>query len=232
MKFTSAVQEQSFRAVLRALERLGYTRDVLLKEEYPFDDWFLPGNQERVAPAVAFGQTPLAYDSACFAVVVSNGQQGPELVNQYRALGAPLAIEVRPDKVVHWRVSRAMSAGDEQFVIPPDRVEDAFQENAHKWNPESVFRAKNIAATSPRQADFVDLGLIPALEQHVRAKLDPLLREVLHAGKKEYEYRKGGPPDPDKLYRLVFRTLAGKMMSERGVLGFHSANGAPNAPDL
>src|SRR5205823_3507530 len=149
------------RAVLIALEGLGYVRDVLLKEGYHFDDWFLPGNQERVVPAVAFGQTPLAYDSACFAVVMSNGQKGAELINQYRALGAPRAIEVRHDRVVQWRVSRALSAGDEQLVIPPDRVDEVFQNNADKWNPESVFRAKNIAALSSRQTDLVDLGLIP-----------------------------------------------------------------------
>lgn len=174
---------------MRELEDLGYTRNTLLKEGYGFEDWFLPGNQERVAPAVAFGQTPLAYDSACFAVLLANGKAGAELVNQYRALGAPRAFEVREDRVVHWRVSRVSAAEDGQLTIHTDKLGDVFQANADKWSPASVLRAKSIAAVESRQTDFIDLGLIPALEQHVRAKLDPLLREVLHAAVKEYEYR-------------------------------------------
>src|SRR4051812_42568984 len=104
--FQSPTQERLFEAVVSQLESIGYRGD-LLQRSYKFDDWFLPEAPEREAAVAAFGQTPSAYDSACFAVVPTNGKAGADLVNEYRALGAPRAFEVRQDRVIHWRVSSA-----------------------------------------------------------------------------------------------------------------------------
>ena len=41
-------------------------------------------------PAAAFGRIPQSYDSACFAILIANGKSGADLVNDCRALGAPL----------------------------------------------------------------------------------------------------------------------------------------------
>src|ERR1017187_5686058 len=110
--FKSTQQETLFDGVLRNLRQLGY-RDELLKTEYTFVDWFEPNNPERVVPAAAFGQTPQSYDSACFAVVLSNGKCGLPLIGQCRALGAPYAFEVREDVVVNWLIGRDPSHSKE-----------------------------------------------------------------------------------------------------------------------
>lgn len=219
-----------YKAVLSELKGIGYQGE-LLQESYPFEDWFLPGSPSRIAPAVAFAQTPLAYDTACFAVLLPNddGRSGADLVNDYRALGAPRALEVHSDRIVHWRVSTSTAAGDEQLTIWPDQIRQVFSANAPRWRPENILRAKNIAAPGQRSLDFIDLGLIPALEEHIRAKLDPLLRDVLHSATKQYEHKNRRPPNWDELYRLVFRALAGKIMHDRGLPGFDSLSGTPDA---
>lgn len=222
-------QGDLFEAVISELSKLGYQGD-LLQYDYRFADWFSQ-NEERSVPAAAFAQTPLGYDSACFAVVISNGESGASLINQYRALGAPRAFEVRPDRVIHWRVSAQTAPTDEQLVIAPEEIGAVFREHRELWRPRSVHRAKNIAAIEPRQPDFIDARLIPALEQHVRAKLDPLLRDILHVAQQEYLNQVGHAPDHDKLYRLVFRALAGKIMHDRGLPQFAFAN-RPDPEDI
>src|SRR5262245_8367209 len=103
--FESVLQEKLFRQVVSNLEGLGYRGDLLL-QSYTFVDWFRSENPQREVPAAAFGRVPQSYDSACFAVVLANGKSGAELVSEYRALGAPLALEVRKDAVVLWKVGK------------------------------------------------------------------------------------------------------------------------------
>ena len=100
--FYNPAQAELFRKVVAELIEIGYRGD-LLQQSYRFFDWFSE-NEERIVPAATFAQTPLGYDSACFAVVLSNGDSGTNLISKYRALGAPRAFEVRPDQVIHWRV--------------------------------------------------------------------------------------------------------------------------------
>jgi hypothetical protein len=229
--FVSENQRNLFQKVVGELTRLGY-RGELLQQSYHFDDWFTQDSQRRVAPAVAFGQTPVAYDSACFGVIHANGKVGPALISDYRALGAPRAFEIREDRIIHWKVSASPRSEDEQTVIFPDQVSQVFRDHGSRWKPSSVLEAKNVAATSKRQIDFVDVGLIPALEQHVKAKLGALLQSVITDAIALHRSRHGKSPDADELIRLVFRALAGKVMHDRGVAGFENFVVTPDAVPL
>jgi predicted RNA methylase len=233
MPFANATQAQqkNFEAVLAGLRRIGYGED-LLRRGYSLHDWFDPGRPSRQVDAAAFGQTPVSYDNACFAVLKANGMSGPHLIFQYRALGAPRAFEIRHDRILHWKVTPVPSDRDLRESIEPGEIERAFEANEGVWNPKSVLRARNIAAPGPRQLDFIDLGLIPALEQHIREKLDPLLGEIIHTASKDYQKRHRRQPDWDQLCRLVFRTLAGKMMHDRGLSGFRFIQGVPGTDEL
>jgi len=68
--------------------------------------------------------------------------------------------------------------------------------------------------------DFIDLGLIPALETHIRKKLDPLLRDALFDAQKLYKKSAGQDADPRELFRLAFWVLAGKILHDRNQTGF------------
>lgn len=81
-------QHRLYTSVASEIRGLGYG-GILLQEDYPFIDWFRPGEPRRVARLAAFGQTPTTYETACLAVVLPGQKSGPRLVADYRALGAP-----------------------------------------------------------------------------------------------------------------------------------------------
>jgi hypothetical protein len=224
-------QQRLFDRVLAGLRSIGY-QGALLETDYVFRDWFQSGQPERKVPAAAFAQTPVSYDNACFAVVRANGKSDQDLIADYRALGAPRAFEVRNDCVVHWRVSWQPSIEDRREVLKLEEIPKAFRRHADEWNPEFLLRAKNITTPPPRQLDFVDLGLIPALEEYIHEKLDSLLCEIMYKADKLHRKRARCKPDFDELVRLVFRALTGKVMHDRGLSGFQFPGGVPNADEL
>lgn len=193
---------------------------------YVFSDHFSSNRETVTAPAVAFGQEPSDPNTACFAVVLSNGESGIPLISRYRALGAPRALEITDDAVIHWRVSSKISSADRQVEFDHKSLHSAFMANHDKWKPSSVLRAKNITANiEMRQLDFIDIGLLPALESHVREKLDPLLKHVLSQAKDEYRKKHRKTPQVDRLFTLVFRALTGKVMHDRGLEPFAAISG-------
>lgn len=219
--FSSVSQEKLFDAVLRNLEHLGY-KNELLQRDYSFTDYFEPNLPERIVPAAAFGQTPQSYDSACFAVLLSNGVSGAPLVNQCRALGAPLALEVREDIIVHWRVGRDVTGSKELLRIQPDQIENIFKEQEEHWAGHDILRQKGISfKLGPRQLDFIDLGLIPALEHQISSKLDRVLKDIVHEALALLK-NKNGADALRGLYRLIFRSLAGKVLHDRGIPKFRN----------
>lgn len=216
----SSRQQKLFEATLEQVRSLGYRGD-LLQRNYSFGDWFASETPLREAPAVAFGRTPVAYDSACLALLLSNGKSGKDLVVDYRALGAPLAFEVREDCVIQWKVGRSREATEAYLRISPDALERIFRDNESSWHAQAVLRAKNTGFDlGPRQLDFIDLGLIPALEGQIQGKLDHLLREVVQDAIKTHEDAIGQSPDLRLLFRLIFRILAAKVLHDRRVRGF------------
>ena len=211
------------------MNAIGYSGNRL-EADYQFGDWFTPGTPERIVELAAFGRTPVAFDSACFAVIASNGKPGRELIRECRALGAPRAFEVDTHgRVFHWRVAISPSDGDRQQELQPERVAAEIEEHKGEWSPDAMLRAKNVGPSGPRQRDFIDLGLVPAIEEQVREKIDPLLSDILNAAQNEYSRRTGKHPSPTNLFQLVFRALAGKIMHDREVPGFSRGRVAPAA---
>src|SRR5947209_825317 len=100
--FISSGQQRVFDAVLKSIGRLDYGGE-LLQRDYEFTDWFSTGSETSMVPAVAFGRTPVDYDSACIAIFPENRDRPPIT---FRALGAPFAIEVHDDGIVPWTIGR------------------------------------------------------------------------------------------------------------------------------
>jgi type I restriction-modification system DNA methylase subunit len=230
--FQNERHERAYRAVIKCLRGIGYTRD-LIQENYEFNDWF-EADAPRRHICAAFGQTPFSYDSACVAVLPTASMPAtPGVITNYRALGAPLAIEVREDGIVPWRIGRDEQT-THQFAgrIPLDAIEAAFKQREPEWNPETILRAKNIGRSiGPRQLTFIDLGLIPALEEEISQKLHELLNDAISEAQKIYRKRTGRQPDVQQLFRMVFRLLAGRVLHDRSVAGFRNLT-APIDPSV
>lgn len=214
----SARQQSVFNAVLTCIERLGY-RGPLLHRDYQFTDWFENGTQPATIAAAAFGRMPADYDSACIGVFLTAPGGSPI---GYRALGAPFAVEVQDDGILPWFVGHEAGttrpAGNR---IPAAAMERFFRTIQNKWSPPEVLRAKHIGKpVGPTEIDWVDRGLIPALEREISTKLDRLLREALAAGQKAHRQSTGRAVETEALYRLVFRLVAAKVFHDRRVAGF------------
>lgn len=227
--FQSAAQHELFEATVKGLRDIGY-RNRLLERDYGFFDYF--ADSERTVPLAAFGQSPPSYKTACFGVLLSSGGdlEGAHLVTAHRSLGAPFHLAVQPDRVALWVV------GESPRVLGEFRKEElsaAFQRHINDWSPEAVLRAKNIAF--PRrdpQLDFFDFGLIPALEDQVQRKLDPILRTALAAAQETYKGSSEKNLDERDLFRLAFRLLAGKVLHDRGVGSFSTLSKASGADSV
>lgn len=218
--FENPTQKQIFDRVISGFSRLGYGNDLIAKD-YLFQDWFVSNTPSRIVPAVAFGQEPFAYNNACLSVLISNGKSGENLVNDYRALGAPIAFEVGKDKLTVWKVGKDKEGTKKRIEVQPNKVTNLFQVHSEDWAPETLLRTRNVIfELGPKQLDFFDLGLIPALELCIREKLDRVLKEIIKDAYSVYRDSKGSEPDVKEIFRLIFRLLAAKVLHDRGVNGF------------
>ncbi len=230
MNFKSTSQQASFRQVVAELEAAGYGRNLLI-ENYSYTDFLEADSPTRILPVAAFGRTPPSFDTACVSVVLAADNERQGVINACRAFGAPVAFEVDDTVVRQWRVSA--DAPTIWKVIPADDIRQEFARNAADWSPDSILRAKNISPTLKlRQLDFIDIGLLPALEEHVRTKLDGLLKDVLTIATTTHKRETGRKPNVQELFRLVFRLLAAKVLCDRQVNGFRSIRNFDDVDDI
>lgn len=195
--------------IVRASRRLGYRSEAIIRD-YPFSTLGSPAAPStQRAPLAVFTQTPPSYRSAAFGAAVST--EDPEIiVRNFRDLGAPLFFVIDSDNVSVWQVY----AGGPPRLIQRAHLEAldrVFDERKDIWAPDSIHRAKSIGRfNSQYQLDFVDIGLIPAIEGEIHEKLDRLLNETLAAT------REAGVRDGVRnLFQGVFRLLAAKILMDR-----------------
>jgi hypothetical protein len=195
----------------QAVHDAGYRSEAVVRD-YAFADVLVDANTTRTVPLVAFTRTPPSYRSAALAVVNGDGRRAVDLVNEHRALGAPLLFVIEHDDVTVWQV---------RSVDPPRAIEKIkladltalFARNQASWHPDAIHRAKSVGSVGGSyQLDFVDLGLLPAIEGEVHLKLDRLLIETLDLARKASG---GDGLDPRTLFRVVFRLLAAKVLEDR-----------------
>jgi len=230
--FTDLEQKRLFTRVVSEVGAIGYEPEYLVSD-YGFKDLFVQGTPERHVPLAVFGRKPFSYNSACLAVIVSNGKSGADLVTDFRALGAPIALEVGEGRLAAWKVGRDARATEKRDEVGEKDIGKLFKKYEQEWSAKQIIRAKNIPFDlGPKQLDFFDLGLIPALESHIREKLDRLIPDTLNASRNVYEKKTGQMPETGKLFRLVFQVLASKVLHDRKELKFDSLSGVSDTDKL
>lgn len=195
----------------QAAAATGYRREALVRD-YAFADVLAADGGTRSVPFAAFTQTPPSYRSAALAVVEQGPESDIETVQAYRSLGAPLLFVIAGEDVSVWQV-RAGGAPRRLDRVSLADVPALFERNRSNWQPDVIHRAKSIGSIDRAyQRDFVDLGLLPAVEGEIHVKLDQLLIETMQAAHNVA----GDPPnDPRQLFRIVFRLLAAKVLQDR-----------------
>ena len=207
------------------LRNIGY-RDDLLIPDYEYADSSSDIHPLRRILLAGFAQTPPTYRNACIGVVATNGLSGTDLIKNHRSLGAPLIFETGSTFVNRWKMTRS---GDPEFIerIESRQIENAFARNKEIWQPEKIFRAKSISLeSSPYQLDFIDIGLMPALEGTTHKKLERLLKETFAEIIKLYQRYNQNAPSSEYIFRLVFRLIAAKVFRDRKFPGEWESNDA------
>lgn len=198
-------------AIADAARDTGYREEAIVRN-YAFADVLDPSHPTRTVALAAFTQTPPSYRSAAFAAVSASHHRPMELVKAHRSLGAPLLFVVEDRQVSLWQVrGDAPPLFHERLVV--DEVLALFQRNRKQWCPDAIHRAKAMGAVEKEyQLDFVDVGLMPAVEGEVHFKLHRLLTRTLDAAS---QASRGDRPHIDRLFRAVFRLLAAKVLQDR-----------------
>ena len=189
--------------------QLGY-RDDAVRKNYTYSDvWALGNEVTRSVPFAAFTQTPPSYRSAAFAVVEAGKRDASSLVREHRALGAPLMFVIEANLVSVWQVTGNRPRLLSETTL--DELPKLFADRKEEWKPDAIHRAKAIGKVETGyQLDFVDVGLVSAIEGEIHSKLDRLLRDALASSREAT-----GSIDHRALFKGVFRLLAAKILMDR-----------------
>jgi hypothetical protein len=198
-------------AIASGLGGLGYQADALLPD-YNFADVLSPAGETRQVALAAFTQTPPSYRTAAFGII--DAGSGVSDLNGFRSLGAPMIFAVTGEHIELWQV-HANKPANRIAVATIDGLGDLFARHAEYWSPRAIHRAKAIDAEplAGRQFDFIDMGLMIAIEGEVHVKLDALLRETLAS---VVDVRGRPAMDARLLFQATFRFLAAKILTDRG----------------
>jgi len=158
--------------------------------------------------------------SACVAVL-SATTDIQLTVQACRPLGAPLVFVCFQDTLQWWK-QRATSA-EYLESIPANNLEQFFQVHRDEFSPERVYRAKTWGRfQTAYQLGFVDLGLMPLLEEEVGKFLGRLIEQNLKELKRSLGWEEVTSEQGRWLLQTVFWLVSGKILHDKRVESFEN----------
>ncbi len=193
------------------IERCGYIGDRL-KPNYSFG-----------AGSVALGcfiGKPWDARSACLAVVDAT-TDSRLAAGRCIEFGAPTALVCRGNALDWWQLS--LTGPREPKTIRASEVEGFFREHTAQLKPENIYAAKlHRSVPVGVQMEFVDVGLMPALERKAGEALNRLVTQAIRTLIDDLGGKVRSRGDHEGIYKSVFWMLAAKLLKEKGVNGFKS----------
>ncbi len=188
----------------------GYRPD-LLRSDFKF-------GSGQTTPIVGFAQAPTDSRSACIAVTSSTSD--PRFAaEQCRALGAPIVFVCAGNMLQWWK----QGSKSPEFLegIPSADVAQFFDRRKSEFAPEVVYRAKTWGRFKTEyQLSFVDMGLMPLVEEEVGRSLADLIERNVS----DLEDRLGRPnisaATGHWLLQTVFWLVSGKILHDKQVGAF------------
>ena len=167
-----------------------------------------------------FSQRPRDSRSACIVTLDTTGSPETD-VAACRKIGAPVVLVCWPDHLQWWKLG---STGASEFgpKIPLRDIEGFFIQYRDDLAPQTIYRAKTLGRIdASHQREFVDLGLMPMVEQEAGRTIERLLLDQVAALRSTLQW----PRQLDKdqahwLLKSVFWLLGAKMLHDKEVDGF------------
>ncbi len=187
-----------------------------MRERYRFADLYAANTGEQEIALGVFGQEPLDYRSACFGLEFKRADERPETtLNRMRALGAPQVFYVVNGTTQRWQIHADHASIAE--TVPTHNLDKFIKDRQLVWSPQAFLRAKaGFAPPAPQQFDFIDLGLLPALEHEASRKIDGLVKRVCSLTEGFHQER-SIELNVGNMFSLVFQLLVGKLLLDRGI---------------
>ncbi|MGD9160063.1 MAG: N-6 DNA methylase, partial [Desulfobacteraceae bacterium] len=201
--------------IINAFKEIGY-KNKLIQSDYEYTDFFEYSASTRRIKLGVFGQEPLNYRSACFGVDIRKTDTiDDESLKDLRAFGSPVILIIQNGITLAWHNTGSRLILKDKFKT--EHLPNVITANKDIWKPDEMIRAKTgFKKPGPRQIDFIDLGLMPALEKEASTKLDRIIREVLHAVEQEHLHRKI-KFDAHKIFQILFRFLTAKLIQDSNI---------------
>lgn len=216
----SVMTDKIISQVENAFIRIGY-RQNLIQRDYKYVDLFSTGMPIRTVNYAIFGQEPFDYRSACFGIQIAKPNRSTDVVvNELKSLGAPQIFIINNGKTERWAITEREPLFKDEYETAS--LPNVITQNQRDWEPQAIIRAKSgFARPGPRQLDFVDIGLLPALDYEASQKIDHLLRAVLNYAEEDFK-RCRLSFDTPAVFQVVFGLLAAKVIKDRNIPNSHS----------
>jgi type I restriction-modification system DNA methylase subunit len=194
------------------LRECGY-RPELLRTDFSF-------GQDQTAPLVAFAQAPADSRSACMAVLAAS--TGPRAaVEACRPIGAPIVFVCFQDTLQWWK--QGASAAELLETVPANDVERFFKSHIDNFSPEAVYRAKTWGRfQTSYQLSFVDMGLMPLVEEEVGRSLGGLIERNVSGLKSRLGWDEITDDQGHWLLQTVFWLVSAKILQDKQVPSFEN----------
>jgi hypothetical protein len=205
------------------VNKLAHLRQLLVDHcdfnEGLFEDNYQLGGRRTVDWA-GFAHRPFDARSACVAAFAVQGQDPRQAVLDRRLLGAPVVFALGEDHYEVWRPGRDGATAVQQSISARE-INGFIQEHKADLNRVRLYQAKTAGRLpeSDRQLRlFVDPGVLLYAESELGQQLTSAVLaavELLANGKKRVT---------DWVFKAAFRLLAAKILKDKRVPHFLSAN--------
>lgn len=192
------------------LRSCGY-RPNLLRTDFRYGD-------NAAVPLVGFAQIPMDSRSACLAVLAA--REHPRIaVEECRPIGAPIVFVCFQDTLQWWKQGATSAEWIES--IPLDHIDGFFQSHEVDFSPDAIYRAKTLGRVrSEYQLSFVDVGLMPLVEEEVGKALGRLIERTVSGLKTRLGWSDVTDDQGHWLLKSVFWLVSGKILRDKEVPHF------------
>jgi type I restriction-modification system DNA methylase subunit len=174
----------------------------------------------------AFSQRPFDSRSAC---ILAWDEPDNALLNarlaHARQSGAPVVF-ICSGNELHWWKQGSTSQPSEYLRVPAHQVEGFFREHHDDLAPQTIYRAKTLGRFDvTHQREFVDVGLMPAVEREMGEVIQRLVLDQVAALREQLRMPKNITLEQGQwLVKSVFWLLGAKMLHDKAVEGFIRLN--------
>lgn len=140
-------------------------------------------------------------------------------VEACRSIGAPLVFVCYQDNLQWWKQGRDSAEWLES--VPAAKIDNFFRAHHDKFSPEAVYRAKTLGRVrSEYQLDFVDLGMMPLVEEEVGTALSRLISLNVTRLKRRLGWDDVTTTQGQWLLQTIFWLVSGKILRDKQVPTF------------